>query len=122
MIQFNLIRLSVLVSVFVGIIYVVDSSDYERFEEARIEITKISKNNECIGVPIVIIANKQDIPCARCCADLERSLALHDLTATHPWSILPATAITGDGLLECIDTLHNLMIRHKKTKSKAKKK
>ena len=60
------------IDLFTGIIFVVDSCDHERFEEARIELMKIAKNAETIGVPIVILANKQDLPNARTVDELDR--------------------------------------------------
>ncbi|KAI0207568.1 ADP-ribosylation factor 1 [Lamellibrachia satsuma] len=45
-----------------GLIYVVDSSDRERFSEAKRELFKVIERYEMTGVPVVIIANKQDLP------------------------------------------------------------
>lgn len=99
----------------------IDSCDSERFEEAKIELNKVAKNSETIGVPIIIIANKQDLPGARSCEDLERVLSLHELSATHPWTIVPAIALIGEGLFESVNSLYELMLSVKKTsKSKSK--
>jgi len=103
-----------------GIIFVVDSCDHERFEEARIELMKIAKNAETIGVPIVIVANKQDLPNARSVDELERSLTLHELTGTHPWTIFPAIAVIGEGLFESVNSLYEMMVKAKKSKGKHK--
>jgi len=45
-----------------GLIFVVDSNDPERIEEAREELHDILKFPDMQNVPIVIIANKQDRP------------------------------------------------------------
>lgn len=45
-----------------GIIYVVDSADYERFTESRDELHRVLKEDELRGVPVVVLANKQDLP------------------------------------------------------------
>lgn len=42
--------------------YVVDSNDRERISESREELFGILENDELRGVPMVIIANKQDQP------------------------------------------------------------
>ena len=99
---------------------VVDSCDYERLDEVRLELTKIAKNNDTLGVPILIVANKQDLPGARSCAELERSLALHELSATHPWVLVPAIALIGEGLFEAMNSLYELMLKAKKARSKSK--
>ena len=99
----------------------VDSCDYERLEEARIELSKVANNSETSSVPILIIANKQDMPGARSCSDIERSLSLQELMQSHPWAIVPAIALIGEGLHEALNSLYGLILAAKKsTKSKHK--
>jgi len=45
-----------------GIIFVVDSCDTERLEEAKMELTRTARSPDNAGVPILILANKQDLP------------------------------------------------------------
>jgi ADP-ribosylation factor related protein 1 len=45
-----------------GVLFVIDSNDQERIEEAREILEGILKAPEMLNVPIVIIANKQDLP------------------------------------------------------------
>uniref|UniRef100_A0A8K9WPG4 Uncharacterized protein n=1 Tax=Oncorhynchus mykiss TaxID=8022 RepID=A0A8K9WPG4_ONCMY len=45
-----------------GIIYVVDSVDVDRLEEAKTELHKVTKFAENQGTPLLVIANKQDLP------------------------------------------------------------
>ena len=40
----------------------VDSADRERMIEAREELFGILESDEMRGVPVVVIANKQDLP------------------------------------------------------------
>ena len=40
----------------------VDSSDRERFEESREELHSLLENDEMRNVPLVVLANKQDLP------------------------------------------------------------
>ena len=42
--------------------FVVDSADRARLEEAREELFGIMNDDQMRGVPAVIIANKQDMP------------------------------------------------------------
>ncbi|KAH3863736.1 hypothetical protein DPMN_026734 [Dreissena polymorpha] len=60
-----------------GIIYVVDSTDKERLEEAKIELVKLLKSPETFGLPVVILANKQDLPESLEKYEIEKSLGLH---------------------------------------------
>lgn len=45
-----------------GIIFVVDSCDTERLEEAKMELTRTARSPDNASVPILILANKQDLP------------------------------------------------------------
>lgn len=42
--------------------YVVDSNDRERMEEAKYELAKILNEEQLVGVPLLVVANKQDLP------------------------------------------------------------
>ena len=44
------------------LIIVVDSNDRERMDELREEIWRLTKEDELRGVPVLIFANKQDLP------------------------------------------------------------
>jgi signal recognition particle receptor subunit beta len=46
----------------VGLFYVVDSSDKERMNDAKDELYRILDESEMRNVPVIIIANKQDLP------------------------------------------------------------
>lgn len=45
-----------------GLLFVVDSSDRERIAESREELFGILDSDEMREVPVVVIANKQDLP------------------------------------------------------------
>ena len=46
----------------VGLIYVVDSNDRSRFDTARQELLRVLEADEMRAVPVVVLANKQDLP------------------------------------------------------------
>ena len=62
-----------------GLIYVIDSNDRERFAESFDELTGILSHDEMRGVPVVVLANKQDMPNAASCSDIADALQLHKL-------------------------------------------
>ncbi|KAH8272461.1 hypothetical protein KR044_005139, partial [Drosophila immigrans] len=75
-----------------GILFVVDSVDTERMEEAKMELMRTAKCPDNQGVPVLILANKQDLPNACCPKELEKLLGLHELQ--NPMgSILSSTGI-----------------------------
>ncbi|VDI68797.1 Hypothetical predicted protein [Mytilus galloprovincialis] len=45
-----------------GLIYVVDSNDRERYEMAREELFRVIESDGMRDVPVVVLANKQDLP------------------------------------------------------------
>ena len=58
-------------TLFAGLIYVVDSADRERMGEAREELFGILESDELRGVPVVVVANKQDLPGTVQCVFIE---------------------------------------------------
>jgi len=48
-----------------GLMFVLDSADTERFEEAKAAMDSLANHQELSGVPLLLCANKQDLPTAR---------------------------------------------------------
>ena len=101
-------------------------------------------------MPILVLANKQDLPGAREPRDLEKLLGLHELglgsggttsngsgsggaggsgnggpgvavQPVHMWHIQPACAITGEGLHEGMEALYEMILRRRKMAKQNKK-
>lgn len=109
-----------------GIVFVLDSVDVERMEEAKMELIRTVKSPENTGVPILVLANKQDLPGAREPRDLEKLLGLCELgggaPGGHLWHVQPACAITGDGLQEGLEVLYEMILKRRKMAKLCKKK
>lgn len=113
-----------------GIVFVLDSVDLERMEEAKMELLRTARTPENAGVPILVLANKQDLPGATEPRELEKLLGLHELGdkevtsptsptppsafPVHLWHVQPACAITGDGLHEGIEVLYEMILKRRK--------
>ena len=91
-----------------GLIYVVDSSDRSRFGEAKEELDWILESDEMAGVPLVILANKQDLPQAASPADLSVKLGL-DKVRNRKWHIHGTSALSGEGVYEAMCELSKLV-------------
>lgn len=104
-----------------GIVFVVDSVDVERIEEAKTELHKITRQLENQGVPVLVVANKQDLRKSLSVGEMERMLALSDLCATTPWHLQPTCAIIGDGLQEGLEKLHAMIVKKRKMQRKKKR-
>ncbi|KAM9733227.1 ADP-ribosylation factor-like protein 14 [Menidia menidia] len=83
-----------------GLVFVVDSQDEERLNEARKELHRVLKYEGLKGVPLVILANKQDLPVVLSPETLCLKLDLGRVCEGRAWFIQPCSAITGMGLEE----------------------
>lgn len=95
------------------LLFVIDSADDGRFEEVKTEVWSILNNEAMNGVPLMVIANKQDLSGAVKPSELTHMLALEKIT-DRPWSIHGTCAITGVGLQEAMDSLIALVRSLKK--------
>ncbi|XP_053308930.1 uncharacterized protein LOC128471098 [Spea bombifrons] len=91
-----------------GLVFVVDSADWERFQEVREELVAILENDEMRGVPFVVMANKQDLPGAKSPSDVAEALELKKIQG-HQWHVQGCCAATGDGLVEGLEGLTNMV-------------
>ena len=60
------------------------------------------EEEELCGVPLLVLANKQDLPSAANEAQISDALGLTSLR-DRPWSIYKTSAISGEGLTEGLD-------------------
>lgn len=105
-----------------GIVFVVDSVDVERMEEAKTELHKITRISENQGVPVLIVANKQDLRNSLSLSEIEKMLAMSELSSSTPWHLQPTCAIIGDGLKEGLEKLYDMIIKRRKMLRQQKKK
>lgn len=99
-----------------GLVYVVDSDDRERILESREELFGIlnsDENHEMRGVPVVVIANKQDLPNGLSTSKVADLMSLHKLTS-RKWHIQAACAKTGEGIFEAMKELSSMVKEYKK--------
>jgi ADP-ribosylation factor protein 1 len=96
-----------------GFFFVVDSSDRDRFEEARNVLFKIVMDEFMNSVPFVVIANKSDLLMAAKPTELIEQLNLHS-TPKELWYIQSVCAITGEGISEAMQQLAQLIKNNQK--------
>ena len=69
-----------------GIIFVVDSNDKDRIEDAREELHRMLAEDELKDSLLLVMANKQDLPGALTPPEITDSLGLHTIKG-RPWFI-----------------------------------
>ncbi|KEG13050.1 ADP-ribosylation factor 3 [Trypanosoma grayi] len=79
------------------LVFVIDTSDMQRVEEAKSELHHILEEEKLTGVPLLVFANKQDILGAVTADEITTILGLNDVSNRH-WQVQPCSAKTGDGL------------------------
>ncbi|XP_005394556.1 PREDICTED: ADP-ribosylation factor-like protein 4D [Chinchilla lanigera] len=104
-----------------GLVFVVDAAEAERLEEARLELHRISRAADNQGVPVLVLANKQDRPGALSAAEVEKRLAVRELAAATLTHVQGCSAVDGLGLQPGLERLYELILRRKKAPRASKK-
>ncbi|XP_051774739.1 ADP-ribosylation factor 1-like isoform X2 [Erpetoichthys calabaricus] len=94
-----------------GLLFVVDSADTERFGEAQAQLQCILEHEEMRRVPLVILANKQDLPGAWQPEELVEKMGLRKIM-DHEWLIQGCCAVSGAGINEPVQHLADMIKRH----------
>ena len=76
-----------------ALVFVVDSSDAERIDEAKRELRTILSKGECYGLPFLLLANKQDKEEVESVDGLVEKLEVSTLADDRQW-IARATTLT----------------------------
>ncbi|XP_054608402.1 ADP-ribosylation factor-like protein 4D [Dunckerocampus dactyliophorus] len=97
-----------------GLVFVVDASETERMEEAKVELHKISRSSENQGVPVLILANKQDLDAALPVGQVEKLLAVHELSACTLHHVHSCSAVDGQGVQQGLEKLYDMILKRKK--------
>ncbi len=88
-----------------AIIFVVDSADRERIEEARSELWKMLEADELKDAVVLVFANKQDLPNALSVSQVGDQLGLPQISNSRKTFCMGAVATQGFGLFEGLDWL-----------------
>ena len=82
-----------------GIVFVIDSADRARIDLCRDELQALLMEDELRGVPLLIIANKQDISGSMNVDEITSKLTLSEIK-DRPWTIMPTSALQGTNIKE----------------------
>jgi ADP-ribosylation factor-like protein 3 len=77
-------------------VFVIDSSDQFRIEESGNELRKILEEDKLANLPLLILANKQDLNFALAPDEIIDLLNLNNIS-DRIWSIVACSAVTKQG-------------------------
>jgi len=100
-----------------ALIFVVDSSDRDRIEEANEELLNMLHREEMRNAVLLVLANKQDLPDAMTTGELTAKLGLNGLGRNRKWLVQETCATAGDGLYEALDWLAIAIAQNQKASS-----
>lgn len=83
-----------------AIVFVVDSSDRLRLDEARREMETTLRSEQLHGRPLIVLANKQDVDDALTVTEIKDRFNLRKTCSGRDWFVQPCSASTGFGIEE----------------------
>lgn len=103
-----------------GIIFIIDSTDTERFQECYETLMEIANDSTWsmdgnYSVPILMLANKQDLPQAVDLVDLKTGVFIDVVSSLEAsdLKLLPVSVLENQGLRECLEWLVTRLIYNK---------
>ena len=89
-----------------ALIFVVDSTDRTRFEEAREELHNVLNDDRMREASVLIFSNKVDLPGSCSTAEVTDKLGMLQMRQ-RDWFIQAACAVTGEGIVDGLEWLAN---------------
>ncbi|KAI8971738.1 ADP-ribosylation factor family-domain-containing protein [Mycotypha africana] len=97
-----------------AIVFVVDSTDSKRLEECRDTFEKMITNDAVEGVPVLMLANKQDVLGALKVEDIKEVFnKIAVKLGARDSRVLPVSALEGNGVRDAVDWLILRLQRNK---------
>ena len=81
-----------------AIIFVIDSVDRHRLQENSIELRRLLDQPTLVGLPLLLLANKQDVAGALPASEIEACLHLGTIR-DRAWNCMGCSAFRGDGFV-----------------------
>jgi len=104
-----------------ALIFVVDSTDHQRMDEAKAEFLRIVTDAQMAHASVLIYANKSDLPKAASSAEILELIGVQDIGEGRRWFIQSSCAKTGEGREDGITWLSEQLITKKTNTKKSKK-
>ncbi|XP_043965658.1 ADP-ribosylation factor-like protein 11 [Gambusia affinis] len=93
-----------------ALVFVVDSTDVARIPEAQKALKSILSDERLRGVPLMVLANKKDLPNSMTIREVSNKLNLNSYT-DRKWEIQACSATKGLGVQQAFLTVNKLIKR-----------
>ena len=90
-----------------AIIFMIDSADKERFNEARDELMRMLNFQTLGDVPLLIYCNKRDLPGAEKVENIVQAIGLSSMRRV--WHCQSSNCLTGEGVYEGMQKLQGMI-------------
>ncbi|EAS05363.1 ADP-ribosylation factor(Arf)/Arf-like (Arl) small GTPase family protein (macronuclear) [Tetrahymena thermophila SB210] len=96
-----------------ALIYVLDSTDAERMDDAKQALEMILSSSDMAGIPVLILANKQDVATMNV-SEIQNKMQLHTIKGIGEWFIQGCCALNGEGIYDGLDWLSKILNKQQK--------
>lgn len=93
-----------------ALVFVVDSTDKARLPEAAKALKKILSEDKVEGLPLMVLANKKDLPNSMTIREISDQLNLQAVT-DRCWEIQACSALKGLGLNQAFISVNKLIMK-----------
>ncbi|KAL0548645.1 hypothetical protein IC582_013100 [Cucumis melo] len=97
-----------------AVIYVIDAACPSKFEDSKSALEKVLRHEDLQGAPLLVLANKQDLPEAVSAEELSRYLDLKKLDE-RVYMFEAVSGYDGMGIKNSVEWLVDIMERSKRT-------
>ena len=97
-----------------AIVFVVDSADRDTFEQAREEMEAMLNSDVYLHLPLLVLANKADLPTAASTAEVARALGV-DRVFDRDFAVRACSAATGEGVASALSWVAECIAKGKGT-------
>ncbi|KAE8650454.1 hypothetical protein Csa_010035 [Cucumis sativus] len=97
-----------------AVIYVIDAACPSKFEDSKSALEKVLRHEDLQGAPLLVLANKQDLPEAVSAEELSRYLDLKKLDE-RVYMFEAVSGYDGMGIKDSVEWLVDIMERSKRT-------
>lgn len=82
-----------------AIVFIVDSADKQRFNEAKTELMTLDCHPLLQNIPFLVLANKQDLPNAATTSEVTNAMGLYSIKSRQ-WQVCETVGVSGVGIDE----------------------